>query len=69
MAEMNPQEKQILKVLLENQFISTRQVAEKANLSWNTAKKYLDIFLERGWISHHSMSGKDYWKAFPPKEK
>jgi predicted HTH transcriptional regulator len=68
MSNLNPQERQILKVLLENQFLSTRQVAEKAGISWNTAKKYLDKFLEDKWIEHKSTGKKDYWKAHPPKE-
>jgi predicted HTH transcriptional regulator len=69
MTELNPQEKQILKVLLENPYITTRQVAQKAKISWNTAKKYLDKFLENKWIEHQGKGKKDYWKAHPPKTK
>jgi len=67
MDELKPQEKQILKTLLENPYLTTRQVAEKTGISWNTAKKYLDKFLEFKWIEHKTTGKKDYWKAYPPK--
>ena len=67
MTELKPQEKQILKTLLENPYLTTRQVAEKTGISWNTAKKYLDKFLEKKWIEHKTTGKKDYWKAYPPK--
>ena len=67
MTELKPQEKQILKTLLENRYLTTRQVAEKTGISWNTAKKYLDKFLELKWIEHWTSGKKDYWKAYPPK--
>jgi hypothetical protein len=66
-AELNAVERQILKVLLENPFISTRQVAAKAGVSWSTAKKCLDSFRERMWVEYRSRKSREYWKAYPPE--
>jgi len=47
----NRQEKAILKVLFEHRRpMSIRELAEKTNMSWVTAKKYIKKLKERGWI-------------------
>jgi DNA-binding MarR family transcriptional regulator len=66
---LSAHEQQILKVLLENPYISTRQVARKAGISWNTTKKYLDRFREMKWVEHKRGKSKDFWKAYPPHEE
>jgi predicted transcriptional regulator len=63
--KLNPSEKSVLKALLENPFkLSTTRVAKDANISWNTAEKYLKQFQEKGWVSHRKRGqkkGKDIW--------
>ena len=46
-----PQEKSIIKVLHdENRWMSIKEVAEKANISWVTARKYLEKLIKDGVI-------------------
>ena len=60
-----PQEKQVLKSLLEHNFtMSTTQVARRANVSWNTANKYLREFNRRNWIAHSRRGKKKLWRAY-----
>jgi len=63
--KLNPSEKSVLKALLENSFkLSTTRVAKEANISWNTAEKYLKQFQEKGWVKHRKRGqkkGKDLW--------
>jgi len=55
----------ISKVLLEaNLSLSTRQVAHAANLSWNTAHKYLNKLWRRRWISKYAVGNRYYWRAY-----
>lgn len=51
MTKISPTEKHILKALLENPYkISTTRVANESGVSWNTADKYLNQFLRKGWV-------------------
>lgn len=62
---LKPQESSILKALLEhNYFLNTTQVAEEANVSWNTANKYLKKFYDQGWIAKMERGNRDYWRAY-----
>jgi len=50
--QLKPQESRILKVLLEHSYyLNTTQVANLANVSWNTADKYLKRFNRKGWVA------------------
>lgn len=63
--QLNPQEAKILKALLEHKFfLNTTQAAEAANVSWNTAYKYLKEFHKRGWIEKRQRGNRDYWRAY-----
>ncbi len=63
--QLNPQESKILKALLEhNYYLNTTQVANAANVSWNTADKYLKKFNKRGWIEKKPRGNRDYWRAY-----
>ncbi len=47
----NMQEKAILKVVFEGQRpMSTREIAERSQMSWITARKYISRLIERGWL-------------------
>ncbi len=47
----NRQEKAILKVLYDsNRTMSIKEVADKSHMSWVTAKKYLKILVQRGFL-------------------
>jgi len=68
MSRLNPKERQILKALLEhNYYLTTTQVAELADVSWNTAAAYLEKFFEAGWINKSSRGRRLLWKAVPPE--
>jgi Mn-dependent DtxR family transcriptional regulator len=59
-----PIEHKILKVLVERQwFMSTREIAYRARVSWNTADIYLRRFYDRGWVSKRVIGNRYYWKA------
>lgn len=65
MPNLKPQESQILKALLEHSYyLNTTQVAKTANVSWNTADKYLNEFNKRGWIEKRQRGNRDYWRAY-----
>jgi DNA-binding MarR family transcriptional regulator len=58
--KLTPAEKAILTVLLRREsWLNTSQIAELAQVSWNTADKYIKKMYNRGWLSKN---GK-YWKA------
>jgi len=62
---LKPQELRILKTLLEhNYYLSTTQVAKKANISWNTANKYLKEFRKLKWIDKMVRGNRVYWRAY-----
>jgi predicted transcriptional regulator len=62
---LKPQESRILKALLEhNYYLNTTQVAQKANVSWNTADKYLKKFRKSRWIDKKEIGNRDYWRAY-----
>ena len=49
--QFNRQEKAILKVMYESgRAMTTKEIAEKAHISWITTKKWLKILKEREWI-------------------
>lgn len=63
--KLKPQEKAILKALLEHDyFLSTTEVAEIAGVSWNTANIYLQNFKAKRWIEHKTEGNRDYWRAY-----
>lgn len=63
--QLKPQESRILKALLEHDYsLNTTQVAEFANVSWNTADKYLNKFYDLGWIEKMERGNRDYWRAY-----
>ena len=48
----NRQERMILKVVFEEQRgMSVREIAKKSQMSWITAKKYIDNFIRKQWLS------------------
>lgn len=63
--QLNPQESKILKALLEhNYYLNTTEVARLADVSWNTAIKYLKEFHKRRWIDKRQRGNRDYWRAY-----
>lgn len=62
---LSPQQKQILKTLLEHDYyLSTREVGRISGISWNTALKYLVSFYKKGWIAHKKRGNRSYWRAY-----
>ncbi|MCK4665584.1 winged helix-turn-helix transcriptional regulator [Candidatus Dependentiae bacterium] len=58
------QESRILKTLLEhNYYLSTTEISDKSNVSWNTADKYLKIFQKKEWIRKKKRGNRVYWRA------
>jgi len=48
---LKPQERAIIKVLHdENRWMSIKEVADKAKISWVTARKYLEKLFKNGVI-------------------
>ena len=61
--KLNAIESRILSELIRDSgFMTTSQVAEESQISWNTALGYLKRFHQRGWVEKQ---GKKviYWKA------
>lgn len=47
----NRQEKAIMKVLYDSRRpMSIREIAEKAHMSWTTARKYIHQLEKKGWL-------------------
>jgi len=62
--KLKPQESRILKTLLEHNYhLSTTEIADISNVSWNTADKYLKIFHKKGWISKRKRGNRVYWRV------
>jgi len=60
-----PIEHKIVKVLLEHDYyLSTKEVAEKAGISWNTALFHLNKLHEKGWIEREERGNRIYWSAY-----
>ncbi|MBS3081594.1 helix-turn-helix domain-containing protein [Candidatus Pacearchaeota archaeon] len=60
---INPYEANILRILLKYKiFLSTRSIAQKSKMSWNTAEKYLLELEQRGWVVKRGKTLK-YWKV------
>lgn len=58
--KLNKYEKRILEELLVRRYWqNTKNIAERTRISWNTAKKYLDRFYEKGWLRKKGI----YWKV------
>jgi predicted transcriptional regulator len=61
---LKPQESRILKTLLgHNYYLSTTEIANKSNISWNTADKYLKLFHKKGWVDKWKRGNRVYWRA------
>ncbi len=62
--QLKPAESRILKALLEHDYsLNTTQISHIANVSWNTAEKYLDEFRTRGWVIKRKRRTRIYWEA------
>lgn len=62
--KLKPQESQILKTLLEHNYhLSTAEIADISNVSWNTADKYLKTFHRNNWVIKKKRGNRVYWKA------
>jgi len=65
MHNLKPKELATAKALLEHDYyLSTAQVAIHANVSWNTAKKYLEKMYQLHWIAKLERGNRDYWRAY-----
>ena len=58
-------DEKILKVLVEcGEFISTKEVARKSGISWNTADGHLHKLYNKGIINHENLGARiDLWEA------
>lgn len=65
---LNPQAKSILSTLIKfDRFMTTAEVAEQAEVSWNTALSHLKYFLTKGWVEKKGIKVL-YWKAIYNEE-
>ena len=63
--KLKPQQTQILKTLLEHDyFLTTSEIARMSRISWNTAKKDLELFNKNNWIGKKVKGNREYWRAF-----
>lgn len=61
--KLSPIESKILTVLIKDgDYMTTAQVAEGAQISWNTAFAYLKKFEIKGWVERIGDTTV-YWKA------
>ena len=61
---LKPAESRILKALLEHDYsLNTTQISHIANVSWNTADKYLKEFKSRGWVIKRKRGTRTFWEA------
>lgn len=59
---LNPAEKRIVTVLYHAQKpLSTSDIANRAELSWATAKKYLDVLFEKKLLRKGKQGKAVYW--------
>jgi len=59
---LNPYERKIMKELYyAGKPLTTNEVAEKSDLSWQTAKKHLEQMRERGLLNHGKKGSAIYW--------
>jgi DNA-binding IclR family transcriptional regulator len=57
-----PEEKRIINALYVAQKpLSTKNIAERSEMARQTAKKYLDILNQRGFVSNGKMGKSVYW--------
>ena len=62
--KLNPIEYRILKVVVQRRiFMTTRDIAHRSKISWNTAFIYLTRFYNKGWLSKRKVGNRVYWKA------
>jgi Sugar-specific transcriptional regulator TrmB. len=59
---LNPEEKRILNVLyFANKALTTKEISERAEMAWQTAKNHLEQMYERGLLNRGKKSGAVYW--------
>ncbi|MDV0447259.1 hypothetical protein MsAg5_11380 [Methanosarcinaceae archaeon Ag5] len=59
---LNAQEKKIMKVLyLANKPLSTKEISERAELSWPTTKKYLDEMHKKNYVDGGIKGNSVFW--------
>lgn len=62
MSDLNPTEKRIVTVLYHAQKpLSTSDIANRAELSWATTKKYLDILQGKKLLRRGKLGKSIYW--------
>jgi len=62
MADFNPEEKRIINVLYSAEKpLTTKQVSEKSEMSWQTAKKYLNTLRKSDFVKAGEHGKSTYW--------
>ena len=62
MSEFHPREDDILDVLYRaRKPITTNEIAERTGMAWATAKKYLEILEEEGYVAAAERGNSLYW--------
>jgi len=63
MHNLKPKKIATLKALFEhNYYLTTTQVSNVANISWNNAKNYLEKMYQLYWIAKLEKGNRDYWQ-------
>jgi len=61
--ELNRKEKEIVRVLnATRRPMNTNQIAERSDMSWQTAKKWLEELHSKKYVIYRSESGGTYWR-------
>jgi len=65
---LTPIERNILKTLAEERrWMSTRHIARRSNISWQSSDKYLNQFKNNSWVNHRTTGKKrkkGLWSAY-----
>jgi len=60
---LNVYEQAIIRLLkIARRPLTTTQVTEKLGISWETAKKYLEVLHDKRYISKNTEGNRIYWK-------
>jgi len=63
MSEFNIYEEKILKTLHSSRIpLSTKEVAEKSGIAWNTARKHLRSLSDNGYVKNHDEGNSIEWE-------
>jgi len=59
---LSPEEKRIMNTLyFANKALTTKEISERSEMAWQTAKNHLEQMYERGLLNRGKKGGAVYW--------